>query len=203
MKEITFLPIIMCLAFVACKPKSSLKINTTDSTSSKGVNMPDLKNITPGNNTASGSWSKEYRNKFLQTCISKASEKVSASDAFAYCDCMTTKVEAKYPVQTEVDAKLTAADIESMKGGCPTVSTPSNSSNNSSNSSSASWSASDQKEFMDNCTPGASKSLGQAKANDYCSCMLTKIMQEYPKSSDASNMPKSRMSELATQCLSR
>lgn len=208
MIKISFLPIILCVLFVSCKPKNSLKINTTDSSSSskKGINMPDLNTIAPNKNTVSGggSWTKEYRSKFLQGCITKASEKVSASDAFSYCDCMTNKVEAKYPTETEVDSKLTASDIETMKSGCPTTSNQSQNNNQSNNNnSSTSWSASDQKEFMDNCTPGASTSLGQTKASEYCSCMLYKIMQEYPKSADASNMPKSHMSELAKQCFSK
>ena len=222
MRNRSLILIIAIMVLIGCKPrtKSSLELKTTDSskTTTKGLTMPDvgdLKNNTSNNNnntnTSVSSWSKEYRNKFLQGCIGKASEKVSAADAFSYCNCMAEKVEAKYPNENEVDAKLTDADIESMKPGCLTSSTQSNSSNNqsnntynnsnSNNNNSQKWSDADQREFMNNCVPGASKTLGNTGATDYCSCMMNKIMAEYPDSKDAGNMPKDHMTSLANDCL--
>src|ERR1035437_3966560 len=144
MRNRSLILIIAIMVLIGCKPrtKSSLELKTTDSskTTTKGLTMPDvgdLKNNTSNNNnntnTSVSSWSKEYRNKFLQGCIGKASEKVSAVDAFSYCNCMTEKVEAKYPNENEVDAKLTAADWQSLMPGCLTSSTQSNSSNNQTN----------------------------------------------------------------------
>lgn len=207
--------IIVIMILAGCKPKSksTMEFKTNDSSkSNNGLTMPDIgdikNNSNPNNSNSSGSsnWSKEYRNKFLQGCISKASEKVSAAEAFSYCNCMTEKVEAKYPNEKEVDASLTSADIESMRQGCvsnsnSTQSNPSYNQQNNSNNSTQSWSVSDQREFMDNCTPGASKSMGSAAAYNYCDCMLKKLMQEYPNSADVGNVSKSHMSELASDCL--
>ncbi len=201
MKTTYLLVFVLSIAMFSCKPKNSTKSTTTDSTN-KTLNLPDLNKIAPNNNNSSnnngsGSWSTEYRSKFLSGCISKASESATLAVATSYCECMTVKVEAKYPNETEVEAKLTSADIDNMKGGCNT----SNQSQNNNQSNNSVWSSPDQKEFMDNCVPGASSSLGQAKANTYCDCMLTKIMQEYPNSQNAANMPKSRMTQLANDCL--
>ena len=221
MRNTFLIPVIAMMLLIGCKPKSSSTTDTKTDTSKSnhGLKMPDigdLKTTTPTTTTTSGNWSKEYRNKFLQTCIGKASEKVSAADAFSYCSCMTEKVEAKYPNENEVDSKLTDSDIESMRPGCVTSnsnstqsnpstnqnnSNNSNNYNNSNNSNSGSWTASEQREFMDNCTPGASKSLGTSAATDYCDCMMKKLMQEYPNSADAGNVSKTHMSSLAADCL--
>ncbi len=201
MKTIYLLVFVLSIAMFSCKPKSSTNSTSTDSTN-KTLNLPDLNNISPNNNnnnSSGGSWSSEYRSKFLSGCISKASESATLAVATSYCECMTVKVEAKYSNENEVDAKLTSADIDAMKGGCNT--SAQNQNNNQSNSGNSAWSSSDQKEFMDNCVPGASSSLGQAKATTYCDCMLTKIIQEYPNSQNAANMPKSRMTQLAADCL--
>ena len=212
MRKASLIIAVVLLILSGCKPKSksSLEIKTNDSTkSNNGLKMPDVGDFkNNSNNTYNSNWSKEYRDKFLQGCISKASEKVSAADAFSYCNCMAQKVEAKYPVETEVDNKLSEADIESMRAGClPSTSNQTSPSNNQSNNNtynnSRGWSASDQREFMDNCTPGASKSLGTSAATDYCSCMMQKLMVEYPDSKDAGNATKSHMSELAADCLKR
>lgn len=197
--------VIAIMILASCKPKSKSALEIKTDSSKTTSNMPDVGDLNNNSNnstTGAGSWSKEYRNKFLQGCIGKASEKVSASEAFSYCNCMTEKVEMKYPDEKVVDASLTNADIETMRVGCvSTTSTQTNPSNNQQNSS-ASWSAADQKEFMDNCTPGASKSLGTRAAN-YCDCMMKKLMVSYPNSADVGNVSKSQMSALASDCISR
>lgn len=198
-----FIMLIAIMSVVGCKPKSksTLEVKTDSSASNKGNNMPDIGDLKNNTTTTVSNWSKEYRNKFLQGCISKASEKVSAADAFSYCNCMTEKVEAKYPVETEVDAKLTEADIESMRVGCNTNAT--SQTNPDQVNTSGGWSAAEQKEFMDICTPGAAKSMGTGTAADYCDCMLKKLMQEYPNSGEVDKVSKSHMTELAKDCLKK
>lgn len=208
MRSTSVMLLIAILIMAGCKPKSKSTFDIkTDSTKSTS-NMPDigdLKNNSNNSTAVSGNWSKEYRNKFLQGCIAKASEKVSATEAFSYCNCMTEKVELKYPDEKAVDASLTNADIESMRVGCiSTTSTQTNPSYNQPNTNStATWSASDQKEFMDNCTPGASKSLGTSGANNYCDCAMRKLMQSYPNSADLATASESQIKALTADCLRR
>ena len=218
MRNTSFILIIAIMFLGGCKPKSksSLEIKTDSSKSNNGFKMPDVgdlkNNSNNSNNSNSGSWSKTYRDKFVQGCVNKATEKVSQSEAFSYCNCMAAKVEAKYPNENDVDSRLTSQDIESMRTGCLSNSNQSdpsydnsnnNNSNNSNNYNTASWSLSDQREFMDNCTPGASKTLGTSAATDYCDCMMKKLMQEYPNSKDVGNVSKTHMSALANDCLGR
>lgn len=217
MKKICVLVFAAFMVLMSCKQKGSSSSKTTDSTkTSNGMNLPDLGS---GLKTSSGgSWSKAYKDKFISGCISKASEKIGAGQAYNYCSCMADKVEAKYPVETEVDAKLTDADVDNMKGDCITSSGASQSgtsqsgvSSDQSGTSSASpgsgsnagWSYSDQKAFMDKCVSGASTSLGSSGASSYCECMLDKLMQAYPNAKDVGNVSKEQMSSLANDCLGK
>ena len=208
MRNTSFILIMIIMLLGGCKPKSksSLEIKTDSSKSNNGLKMPDvgdLKNSSNNSSNSNGSgWSKTYRDKFVQGCVTKASEKVSQSEAYSYCSCMAVKVEAKYPNENDVDARLTASDIESMRTGCLSNSNQSNSSNDNSNNS-QNWSTSDQREFMDNCTPGASKTLGTSAATDYCDCMLRKLMKEYPNSKDVGGVSSAHMSALANDCLGK
>ena len=214
MKKGLLIPVIAIILFTGCKPKSksSLEIKNDSTKSNIGVKMPDIGDIkTNSNTTTSSNWSKEFRNKFVQDCISKASENVSAADAFSYCNCMTEKVEAKYPNENEVNAKVTNDDIASMRPGClPNSNNSTNNNSNSSNNSTynnttttANWTEADKREFMNNCTPGASKTLGTSGATDYCDCMMRKLMQEYPNSADVGNVSQTHMSALAADCLKK
>lgn len=210
MRNSSLILIIAIMVLIGCKPKSksSLEIKSDSSKSNNAFNMPDVGDLKNNSNSSgSSNWSKEYRNKFLQGCIGKASEKVSAAEAFSYCNCMTEKVEVKYPNETEVDASLTNADIEAMKPGCVSSNSTNNQSytqpNSNNSNATASWSVSDQREFMDNCTPGASKSLGTTAATNYCDCMMKKLMQQYPNSADIGNVSKTEMSSLASTCIVR
>jgi hypothetical protein len=207
LKNIFLILIIALVIDAGCKQGTN---STTDSktdsskTSAKGLNMPDVGDLGTGNNSTlgtGGSWSKEYRNKFVQGCIGKASEQISAAEAFSYCNCMAEKVEAKYPSQAQVDESLTDSDIESMKPGCLTSSsTQSNTNNNQSNDNKA-WPAADQQIFMDNCVPGASKSLGSGTATTYCTCIMNKLMAESPNPQQVDKISRERMSVLAKDCL--
>ncbi|MDB5199856.1 MAG: hypothetical protein JWO92_1819 [Chitinophagaceae bacterium] len=158
--------------------------------------------IIGNDNKSSDSWSKEYRSKFIQDCIDKASEKLSASKAFSYCNCITEKVEMKYPDENNV--KVSNEEIAGIKSAClVSGSAANNQSDQSNNSNLQGWSLSDRQEFMDNCPSTAIKTLGTIGANDYCDCMLKKLMQEYPDSKDVGNVSKTHISALAFDCLRR
>ena len=162
--------------------------------------LPEIGDITI---KGQGNWSKDYRNKVIKDCIDKASKKLSVSDAFSYCDCMAKKVEAKYPDENEVE--LSKEDIDSMKTGClpsnPAQGNQPGQSNDQDDTKG--WSDADKSEFMDNCIPTANRSLGPNGANDYCDCLLKKLMQEYPDSKNVDKATKAHLSILAAGCLGK
>lgn len=159
-------------------------------------------NVRGDNNSNISAWSKEYRNTFIQDCIDKASENVSASQAFKDCNCMAEKVEAKYPNETNVDEKLSNEEIQTMKTDCLSSSTTQTNNSDQSNKSTG-WSVYDQREFIDNCIPTVNKTLDTMGANDYCDCMLKKLIQDYPDSKDVDKASKTYLNALASDCLRR
>ena len=66
------------------------------------------------------------------------------------------------------------------------------------------WSASDKKNFMDECVGEASKKVSAARANQYCDCMLQKFITIYPSLNDLnldqSSAAKARMDRLIKEC---
>jgi len=219
MRNRSLILIIAIMVLIGCKPrtKSSLELKTTDSskTTTKGLTMPDvgdLKNNTSNNNNNTNSastWSKAFLSKNLSDCITRASNRLSASQAYTYCDCMMDKIQQKYPNENDAETKFTKEELVPIDAACLPADVNQNNSNdnqtnnNNQNNSNYSrqWSTSDQREFMNNCVPGASKTLGNTGATDYCSCVMNKIMAEYPDSKDARNIPKDHMTSLANDCL--
>ena len=146
------------------------------------------------------SWSKKFRDKLTQECITKVSQKLSATEAFRYCNCLTEKVEAKYPDEDEVQSNLSQADIESMKPDCLALTSVQN---DRSAANSQGWTAEDQREWMNNCTPDAGKTLGAAAANNYCDCMMRKLIKEYPDPKDIGSVSQTHLNALASDCLGK
>ncbi|MEZ4937095.1 MAG: hypothetical protein R2799_05830 [Crocinitomicaceae bacterium] len=67
-------------------------------------------------------------------------------------------------------------------------------------SSTAKWDQSQQDQFMKTCVEGV-KSNPQINGEEYCSCMLDKVMEKYPNPANALNMDKSWMQAEAVKCL--
>jgi hypothetical protein len=64
------------------------------------------------------------------------------------------------------------------------------------------WSKSNKDGFMDVCVQGATSSMGEVKAKNYCSCMLDKVEKEYPNANDAGQFENNpRKTEMAKDCL--
>jgi ABC-type phosphate/phosphonate transport system substrate-binding protein len=62
------------------------------------------------------------------------------------------------------------------------------------------WAQADQDAFLTNCKSNAQKNP-DIDADKYCSCMLGKIMEKYPKADDASKMTMDEMMEMAKGCM--
>ncbi len=52
------------------------------------------------------------------------------------------------------------------------------------------WTENDKQNFMGGCMNGALKDMDQAKAKEYCNCMLEKVQKRYPSVSDVQYMKK-------------
>jgi hypothetical protein len=63
------------------------------------------------------------------------------------------------------------------------------------------WSSAQKDEFVKTCTSAATGGMGEAKAKDYCNCMLPKVEKKYPNPNDAGKMSNEDMTKMAEECL--
>jgi hypothetical protein len=66
--------------------------------------------------------------------------------------------------------------------------------------SKSNWPENEKEAFMTECTSNADSQPG-IDAEDYCSCMLDKVMKEYPTPEDALKIDMEWMMEKAQECL--
>lgn len=181
---------LFCILIIigGCKPKPG----TTN-----GFGLPVDNKTTTDNSGKKRNWSDDYR-KELRTEIHEYARKNGIPNTLDYGICVIDALEAKFPGEN-VDKQ--SAEAQQILQNCKTNNsqTPSLSDQSNTNNS-AQWSAADQKEFMDNCTPGAVKSLNERAGTEYCDCMMKKLMQEYPNSKDVGNATESHLTQLAVAC---
>lgn len=69
------------------------------------------------------------------------------------------------------------------------------------------WSASDAKRFMNDCERTARKNVSAARANQYCDCMLQKLVTMFPTYADAdrelAGNAKDKLSGMVAECNSQ
>ena len=126
---------IAIMVLIGCKPKSksSLEIKTDSSKSNNGLKMPDVGDLKINPSKSSG-WSKAFMSKNLSDCITKASNRMSASQAYTYCDCMMDKIQQKYPNENDAETKFTKEELVPIDAACLPSDLNQNNFNNSNNS---------------------------------------------------------------------
>jgi len=64
------------------------------------------------------------------------------------------------------------------------------------------WSDDERKAFMEGCVGEAAKNIEKKKAENYCTCMLDKIVVSYPNALDAeAKMSDKEMEKMAGDCI--
>ncbi len=58
------------------------------------------------------------------------------------------------------------------------------------------WSDTEKKAYMDACINSAKNSIGEEKAEDYCSCTMNKIMDKYPSAMDLNKVEASEKNDI-------
>lgn len=198
MKHLCYCIIILLMVLISCKQKPDSTLN------SALMNVGDLQGNADSTGIKSSGWSKEFLTKNLKDCISKAGNSMAATDAYVYCDCMMDKIQKKYPDENDAETKFTKEELAVIRRAClPAAVNKTGEKSKSGSSAAVTWSAADQKQFMDNCRPGVVKVLGTGGANNYCDCIMKKLMQEYPDSREVDNVSEAHVKQLASDCLGR
>lgn len=64
-----------------------------------------------------------------------------------------------------------------------------------------SWSSSDERKFMDECTGTAAPKVGEARAKEYCTCMMGKAEKHFSSYSEANTgMSTTQLNSWAAEC---
>ncbi len=171
--------------FAACKPKTE---------SNNGFDMPGS-----DNSSKKGTWSVDYKQDMMSEIRAYAKKNDIAKDnQLDYAICVINALEIKFPDEN-VDKQ--SSEAQKILQDCKTNNTNNSDVSNQPNTNNNSqWSATEQKQFMDNCTPGAIKSLNERAGTEYCDCVMKKLMQEYPNPIDVAKASQSLMTRLAASC---
>lgn len=105
--------------------------------------------------------------------------------------------------EEETASKSKNDDEMSEEEDTKTVSRKSDAEESKTASYSDGWSKENQENFMTTCVDKAKASMGESKATNYCSCMLTKIEELYPNAEEVSKLTMEKTTELAKECLSQ
>lgn len=63
------------------------------------------------------------------------------------------------------------------------------------------WDQGNRTAFMDRCVNDSKGQMDEAKARDYCSCMLEKIEARYPVADSASALSMKELQDMAKDCI--
>lgn len=121
---------------------------------------------------AQNNWTKKDKDDFVSSCVENA-KTMGEDSATRYCNCMLKIIMVKYPrVQDMENLKeedLTTPAMMAEIKKCLTMR----------------WPDADRKRFVEGCIGTAKEHLGEAKAKQYCDCMLGKMEVKFETAEDA------------------
>jgi hypothetical protein len=142
-------------------------------------------------------WTSAEREKGMKLCMDETEGKLGEKDSKRFCSCLLQKAESKYPNYAAADKAITDEEGQVMGkacvkeiglqvggeggGGEEVVDDGGGKKKGGifgggADEDAGSWSGSDKKRFMDECTPSAVNSgVDQQTAKTYCDCTLKKI----------------------------
>ncbi len=135
-------------------------------------------------------WSQTEQKAFMKSCTAELKNTPSI-DAEGYCGCMLKKIMKKYPDPSDavnIDKKWMEKEATKCLGVKSKKKKP------------APWSQGEQDAFLNSCISEASKNEG-INANEYCNCMLDKIMDKYPDPAKVGDIDQDWMTKEAAKCL--
>src|SRR5437868_4221131 len=72
--------------------------------------------------------------------------------------------------------------------------------NNNDRNNNGRWSSANEDEFVNTCVTKATPNVGEARAKEYCNCMLGKLEKTYPDYRDANTKTLAEIQPLVDQC---
>jgi hypothetical protein len=164
---------------------------------------------------SSDGWSEKDRSKFIRDCLSESGD--DNPQAKKICSCILEKLEKKYASLSEGDRKGGEAEGKRMATQCleeiggSDRNDEDNDRTNEDNDRTdyddgggGDWTRKDENKFVSECADEAAKTVGETRANQYCSCMLQKAKKMYSSYSEAdrklAGMSKEQIQRMAADC---
>jgi hypothetical protein len=217
MKFLLVVFLVFTASMYSCKPRKT-KSETTQATQDSAKRSLIEKPSTT--NTGTG-WPSSDKDEFVDECVKNAANQLNTADAITYCRCMQQAIEQKYPDSKNLN--LTEAETQTLATACvlkhnlkPNQNTgnsgntpdpniggtpPTNPAYNRGDDDATPWTTYERQVFLDNCAPKLVQSMGATRAQNYCECMLQKIMIMAPNAQDADKISKSTMQQWGRDCL--
>jgi hypothetical protein len=136
-------------------------------------------------NESQSIWKEEDKLTFLKSCIEESEVKVGKETATKNCKCALRKIIEICPDPSDVD-KIAQEEFIEIVTGCINE---------------AEWDEEVQDVFLKTCIDGSKGSLGKDKAEEYCYCVLMKVMKKSPDPVKASEITEEEMSHMAADCM--
>jgi len=133
-------------------------------------------------------WTEAQKDKLRKGCTDGLAGTVEKNSAVKYCDCVVEQAMKKYKSSAEMDKNGTEEEGKKMGTACISELLPPGPKASSEETTPApiGWTEEAKNKFKDNCVQNTIKSgHAQQAANNYCSCVLVKLMAKYKTSEEA------------------
>lgn len=154
-------------------------------------------------NNSRSNWTRSDVDEFVNSCVREAVKGgMVRSKAEDYCSCMQKKLENIYPDTRDVgDVDMETPSMKRLVKDCLGNT---GSSDNDDSYSSSGWTRRDEDKFVNDCIGTARQNVGQARAEEYCECMLRKVKRMYSSYNEADRELKGitqrELEDLAADC---
>ena len=155
--------------------------------------------------TDGGEWSRTDKKAFDEKCLETLEN--DAAKAKIFCPCFFEKISKKYASMKEIDEKSNEEEGKRLATLCMDetgLGKKKNDFNDDDENNTGGWTRSDENKFVNECSGTAAPNLGEARASQYCNCMLKKMKREYPSYAAAEKalqgMSQEEIKELAADC---
>ncbi|HEY6062900.1 MAG TPA: hypothetical protein VIV35_04795 [Chitinophagaceae bacterium] len=203
MKKLFVLLMVFAFAVVSCNNNKNGKNQNTNNRDKDDYGKND--NLNTDNNSGNkddfnqkNGWSSSDIRSFNEQCLKTVNNNEEVAKTF--CPCLLEKFQARYASLAEMDKNATEA--EGKQAGEECMALVKGNTDNNTNNTASNWSKSDENQWMKACTTPLIESLGEQKANNYCSCILDRMKEIYSSYDEANTKGTEELgTELGKKCI--
>lgn len=196
MKKLLVLLMALVFFVAACNNNKNGKNQNVNNREKDDYGKMDNRNNDNANSGNSG-WTGSDENRFLKECVASF-EEGQENLANKICPCVLGKMEKEFSSYSEADTKGGETASKRIALQCKDEIVGNNENNNTGNN----WSKSDESQWMSSCTSPLIESMGEQKANNYCSCIMDKLKEIFSSFEEVNTKGTNEIGlELGKKCI--